>query len=189
MTMTPPRPALVPALGQRDHIFGPPDAPHSLVIFGDYQCPHCKAVHDSLWPLVDGPNPLIRLGWRHFPLARLHPLARNAAMAAEFAGAAGKFWQMHALLFHRQPRLEIDCLLAYAAELGLGPDRLQQDIEHGVYVARLQEDLSSGVRSGVNSTPTLYLNGRRHNGPGSREAVLSALALESAGPDSKDVVR
>ncbi|NNM88345.1 MAG: thioredoxin domain-containing protein [Phycisphaerae bacterium] len=183
--MTAPRPPLVPALGQRDHIVGPPEAPHTLVIYGDYQCAHCKAAHDSLWPLLGRFPPPVRLGWRHFPLARLHPLARHAAMAAEFAGAAGKFWQMHGLLFYNQPRLEMDCLLAYAEQLGLVPGQMRSALEQGVYAARLQEDLSSGVRSGVNSTPTLYMNGRRHNGGYTQDVVLEVLALESADGDSK----
>lgn len=182
MIITPPRPPLTPPLGLRDHIIGPDNAPHTLVMFGDYQCAHCQAAHEGLWGLVNGQQPFFRLAWRHFPLARMHPLARHAAMVAEAAAAMGKFWPMHELLFRRPPQLEIPQLLQYARQLGMNPDQLRSDLEKDVYAARLQEDLSSGV----NSTPTLYIDGRRHNGTYAADVVLAALQSDSTQASSAD---
>lgn len=182
MIITPPRPSLTPSLTQRDHISGPPDAPVTVVVFGDYQCPHCKAAHDAIWKILQSGEPRIRLAWRHFPLSKMHPLARSAAMAAETADAYGKFWPMHELLFRSQPLLEVEHLQQYARDLEIDPQRLRVEIEQSTHANRIQEDLSSGVRSGVNSTPTFYLNGRRHNGTYTFDVLLAAIAQEMQSP-------
>jgi protein-disulfide isomerase len=129
----------------------------------------------------------ICLAYRHFPLTRLHPHAHLAAQAAEAAGAQGKFWEMHDTLFEHQRALEERHLVAYAAALGLDVERFTEELATGVYVPRIREDFMSGVRSGVNGTPTFFINGRRHEGSYDLQALLEAIA--AAVPTSAPLTR
>jgi protein-disulfide isomerase len=160
----PPAPRLNPPLGERDHVVGPADARITLVEYGDYQCPHCRAAVGIIDELRRRYGGKLRFGFRHFPLAKMHPQARIAAEAAEAAAVRGKFWEMHHLLFENAEKLELSNLVEYARQLGLDADAVKVEIESHAYAARLQEDLASGVRSGVNGTPTLFINDLRHNG-------------------------
>src|SRR5438552_3146929 len=110
---------LRPAVTEADHRSGPEDAPVTLVEYGDYECPHCGRAHPILRELQRRMGRKLRLVFRNFPLAELHPHARHAAEAAEAAAAQGKFWEMHDALFEHQTRLADTDLLRYAAALGL----------------------------------------------------------------------
>src|SRR4051794_14456095 len=137
---------------QRDHIFGPPDAPVTLVEYGDFECPYCGAAHLIVKQILRSLGDNVRYVFRHFPLARIHPHAQKAAEAAEAAGAQGQFWPMHTMLFENQRALAIPDLLSYADALGLDVDRFAQELASGVHAARVREDFMSGVRSSVNGT-------------------------------------
>jgi protein-disulfide isomerase len=117
----------------------------------------------------------MRLVFRNFPLSTIHPDAQNAAEAAEAAGAQGKFWQMHDYLFEHQSRLDHDSLISYAADIGLDVPRLERDLETHAFAPRVREDFMSGVRSGVNGTPTFFINGLRHDGPWDLESLTGAI--------------
>ncbi|NNM85123.1 MAG: thioredoxin domain-containing protein [Phycisphaerales bacterium] len=159
-----PRPALTPPVNDQDHAVGSLHAPVQLVMFGDYECPHCQAAESNAQELLRRHPQIIRFVWRHFPLAKAHPLARHAALAAEIAHANGLFWQMHALLFSRSPQLARDNLTQYAIEIGLDPARFSAALDDPTLSATLQQHIKSGVQSGVNKTPTFYIQGLRFNG-------------------------
>jgi protein-disulfide isomerase len=134
-----------------------------LVEYGDYECPACGQAHYILQNLLAQAGDTVTLVFRNFPLTTVHPHAQLAAEAAEAAGAQGKFWQMHDTLFENQQALDADSLLEYAASLGLDVDAFAEDLTQRRFADRVREDFLSGVRSGVNGTPTFFINGVRHD--------------------------
>ena len=171
--------ALHPPVSERDYTAGPDDAPVTLVEYGDYECPYCGMAH----PIVQGAQRTLgdrlRFVFRNFPLREAHPHAQHAAEAAESAGAQGKYWEMHDMIFTHQHALEDEDLIAYAETIGIDPDRLADDLANKTYEKRVREDFRSGVRSGVNGTPTFFINGERYNGPWADE-IRFARALQDA---------
>jgi protein-disulfide isomerase len=160
---------------------GPADAPVTLLEYGDYQCPYCGAAHPIVKALQRQVGDSLRFAFRHFPLTTIHDYAEGAAEAAEAAGAQGKFWQMHDTLFENQPALDFESLVGYAQELGLDVRRFTMELENGVYAPRVREDFISGIRSGVNGTPTFFINGRRHEGSFDFETMLEAIQARMQG--------
>jgi protein-disulfide isomerase len=169
------RPRLTVPVSERDHVLGPATAPVTLVEYGDYECPFCGAAHRSLQQVLGVMGNDVRFAFRHFPLSQIHPHAYQAAEAAEAAGAQGRFWEMHDLLFEHQDRLGLRDLIGYAGALGLDLERFVTDLRGHANAGRLREDFLSGVRSGVNGTPTFFVNGIRHDGGYEPEALLDAL--------------
>lgn len=157
-------PKLTLPVGERDHSRGPIDAPVTLVEYGDFECPYCGQAYGALKEVGEQMGPRLRLVFRHFPLTTSHPHAESAAMAAEAAAAEGKFWPMHDLLFEQQEDLEKEDLLEYARALDLEMGPFEEALATGRYLPRIREDFTSGVRSGVNGTPTFFINGVRHEG-------------------------
>ena len=167
---------LTPPVGERDHIAGPDDAPVTLVEYGDYECPYCGMAHPVVKRAQRELGKQLRFVFRNFPLAEAHPHAQIAAQAAEAAGAQGRFWEMHDLIFEHQDALEVEHLLGYAASLGLDAKQIARDLEAGTYVKRVRDDFRSGVKSGVNGTPTFFVNGVRYDGSWANEkAFIGAL--------------
>jgi protein-disulfide isomerase len=172
----------------RDHRLGAPDAPVTLVEYGDYQCPFCAAAQPVIHQLFQAFGPDLALAYRHFPLTEVHPHAGVAAQAAEFAGARGAFWQMHEALFANQPRLSPPVIFAIAASLNLSQAALQEALATGVHLRKIQEDFLGGVRSGVNGTPTFFVNGVRHDGAYAFEELAAAIAAaRPAAPPSRSL--
>ncbi|HEV7663026.1 MAG TPA: thioredoxin domain-containing protein [Chloroflexota bacterium] len=171
-------PTLTPPIGDRDHVVGPVSAPVTVVEYGDYECPYCGMAHPIVKELRRRMGNQIRFAFRHFPLSRVHPHAERAAEAAEAAGAQGppRFWQMHDMLYEHQDALEDEDLLVYAAEIGLDMDRFVADLESGRHARKVREDFISGVRSGVNGTPTFFINGRRHQGSYDLATLMAAVS-------------
>src|SRR5271169_5157222 len=157
-----------------DHIQGPEDAAVTLVEYGDYECPHCGRAYSIIKRVQKHFGKRLRFVFRNFPLSELHPHAESAAETAEFAGAHGKFWEMHDLLFENQERLSEPLYLGLAKELSLDPEALRQALQEGKYKARVRADFSSGVRSGVNGTPTFFINGKRHDEPFDYDTLVPA---------------
>jgi protein-disulfide isomerase len=162
-------------VSKRDHIQGPTNAPLTLVEYGDYECPFCGQAHLSVKAVQENLGKRLRFVFRNFPLANVHPHAEHAAEAAEAAGAQGRFWEMHDLLFENQQALEDEDIAEYAAALGLNAERLIQEVQSGAYSTRIREDFMSGVRSGVNGTPSFFINDFRHDGGYDFESLMSAL--------------
>jgi protein-disulfide isomerase len=164
---------VLPVTPGRDHIRGPVRAPVSLVEYGDYQCPHCGEAHPVVNALIGEMGPVLRFVYRHFPITTIHPNAEIAAEMAEAAGLQGHFWEMHDMLFENQDRLSMPHLLSYAETLHLDMDKVDQELRRAAR-AKVREDFVSGVRSGVNGTPTFYINGLRYDGPVDLESLVAA---------------
>src|SRR5438128_4750978 len=162
-------------VGPEDHAQGLIDAPITLVEYGDYECPHCGRAYPIVKAIQQQMGPRLRFVYRNFPLRESHPHAEQAAEAAEAAAAQGKFWEMHDRLFERQFALDGEYLIEYAGDLGLDVARFRKELASGAYAPRVREDFRSGVTSGVNGTPTFFINGVRHDDSWELEPLLAAL--------------
>ena len=173
-------PALKLAVGERDHIRGDADAPVTLVEYGDFECPHCAVAHGVIEEVLAEAQAMVRFVYRHFPLSNMHPHALIAAQASEAAAAQGRFWEMYDVLFLNQDALDPDDLIGYAESLHLDAARFIDEMEREVYAPKVQEDFTSGVRSGVNGTPTFFINGNRWDGPREPRFILTAIREEAS---------
>jgi protein-disulfide isomerase len=173
---------LVVPVNERDHIAGSPDAPVILVEYGDFECPHCGRAYPIVNAARRALGDELAMVYRHFPLAEIHPHATLAAEAAEAAGAQGKFWAMHNMLFEHQDALEEEDLVAYAGALGLDRNRVAREMANGVYAPRVRDDFLGGVRSGVNGTPTFFINGVRFDGNWGDPGELIEVLAQAAAP-------
>jgi protein-disulfide isomerase len=169
------RPRLTLPVGERDHIQGPTAATVTLVEYGDYQCPYCGQAYPIVINLQERVGDQMRLVFRNFPLSTLHPHAQHAAEAAEAAGVQGKFWAMHDYLYEHQSHLDDAALLRYAEEIDLDVERFARDLKDHKFAARVKEDFQSGIRSGVNGTPTFFINGLRHDAGWDLETLVNAV--------------
>jgi protein-disulfide isomerase len=160
---------------KRDHVRGSIDAPITLLEYGDYECPFCGQAQPLVHEILKRLGEDLCFAFRHFPLATMHPHAEHAAEAAESAAAQDNFWGMHETLFANQDALDDESLALYADELGLDPERLLRDILAGAYASRIREDFKSGVRGGVNGTPSFFINGERYDGVRALEPLLLAM--------------
>jgi len=165
----------VPVSEDRDHIQGPADAAVTLVEYGDFECQYCGGAYPIIKEVEARMGDRLRFVFRNFPISTSHPHAEQAAEAAEAAAGQGRFWQMHDLLFENQRRLRDQDLRAYAEQAGLDLQQFDTELAEHVHAARVREDFMSGVRSGVNGTPTFFINGVRHDGSYEVEALLAAL--------------
>ena len=163
---------------EHDHIQGAIDAPIALVEYGDYECPFCGQAYPIVKAIQERLGDRLCFAFRNFPLAESHPHAEHAAEAAEAAGAQGKFWDMHDLLYENQEALDDENLAQYAEALGLDARRLISEVLSGAHMARVGQDFQSGARGGVNGTPSFFINGVRHDGAPSFDALLAALVHE-----------
>ncbi|HMJ58357.1 MAG TPA: thioredoxin domain-containing protein [Gemmatimonadales bacterium] len=166
---------LTPPVTARDHAQGPPEAPVTLVEYGDFECPHCGRAYPMVKAVQRSLGQNLRFVFRNFPLAKSHEHAEHAAEMAEAAGQQGKFWEMHDLLFEHQDALEDENLVAYAASLGIDAAGAAAALVEGTFSARVREDFASGAKSGVNGTPTFFINGARYDGLMHPTALLEAL--------------
>ncbi|UMG93810.1 Na+/H+ antiporter NhaA [Nocardioides sp. TF02-7] len=159
---------------EHDHILGPVDAPLTLVEYLDFECPFCAKATGAAHEVRAHFGDRLRYVSRHMPLA-VHPHSELAGVAAEAAGRQGRYWEMHGLLFRNQDRLELDDLVAHAAELGLDVDRFVTDLDDDDLHERLRRDVASAETSGVRGTPTFFVGDRRHVGPYDAQNLIAAL--------------
>jgi protein-disulfide isomerase len=173
---------LTTKVSDRDHADGPADAPVTLVEYGDYECPHCGRAYPIVKRIQQLMGEQLRFVFRNFPLGEAHPHAQHAAEAAEAAAAQGKFWEMHDALYEHQRALDDAHLVTYARNLGLDEARFVKELESHAHQRHVREDFTSGVRSGVNGTPTFFINGVRHDDSWDVNTLMDALqaAIESA---------
>lgn len=166
---------LVPPVNSFDHHQGSETARLTLVEYGDFECPHCGRAHPLVKRLQQQLGSDLRVIFRHFPLTKIHAHAELAAEAAEAAAAAGRFWEMHDVLFKNQRALAGEDLARYADSMGLDSRRFSRELADHLYESKVREDFRSGVRSGVNGTPTFFINGMRYEGDWEFGGLLTAL--------------
>jgi protein-disulfide isomerase len=159
-----------------DHVRGGP-AGRLIVEYGDYECPYSRRAFREIEHVERRLGDGVRFAFRHFPLTEIHPHALAAATAAEAAALQDRFWEMHALLFHRQAALEDDDLRRYAAELELDVGLFDSDRAGAAVLGRVRRDMESGMASGeVQGTPTLFIDGVLHRGGYDAATLLEALS-------------
>ena len=171
---------LKPPVSEHDHAAGGPNARVTLVEYGDYQCPHCAAAEPVVRALQKRFGSELLFVFRNFPLQEIHPAAEGAAELAEAAAAQGKFWEVHHAIFawSRKQGPESfgsEAFLAIAGSVHLDLVAVRNAIDEHRYLERIRADFTSGVRSGVNGTPTFFIGGRRHDGPFDEDTLSRAL--------------
>jgi protein-disulfide isomerase len=173
------RTRLAVPVSEQDHSQGPATAAVTLVQYGDYECPYTRQSTTVVRALQQQLGDQLRFVFRNFPLTEIHPHALNAALTAEAAASQGKFWQMHDYIFHHQHTLEDSDLVQFAAALGLDMQQYARDMAEQPTLARIEEDVESGERSGVQGTPTFFINGVVYRGSWKHDAFLTALQAAS----------
>lgn len=168
-------PLLRAPVTSHDHIRGGNDAAVTLVEYGDYQCPYCAMANPIVGLMECQYGRALRVVFRHFPMEEVHPLALPSAEAAEYAGDNGVFWEMHDAIYANQPRLGVSLLFAIAGTLKLSQIGLRDSLANHTHAERVRSDFLGGVRSGVNGTPTFFINGVRHDGGFSASELSAAI--------------
>jgi protein-disulfide isomerase len=165
----------LPVSSERDHTLGSDTAPVTLVEYGDYECPYCGQAYPIIKRIQKRLGDNLRFVFRNFPITRSHPHAQHAAEAAEAAAAQNRFWEMHDHLYEHQQNLDDDNLMQYASVFGMDTARFGDELARHVYADRVREDFMSGIRSGVNGTPTFYINEIRYDYSWDEKTLLTAI--------------
>ena len=173
------RTRLVVPVSERDHRQGPDTAEVTLVQYGDYECPYTRRSTWVVQAIRQVLGDQLRFVYRNFPLIEIHSHALHAALAAEAAAVQGKFWEMHDYIFQHQHTLEDADLAQFAEAVGLDVQRYVRDMTGKATLVRIEEDVESGERSGVQGTPTFFINGVLYRGSWEQEALLAALQAAS----------
>ena len=166
---------LKPPVSDKDHIQGNRHAMIELVEYGDYQCPHCGHAYPIIKAIQQKFGSDLKFVFRNFPLSEVHPQARIAAIATEAANMQGRFWEMHDVIFENQKNLLGRSLTEYARRIGLDTDQFEDDLKNNVHAEKVQADFESGLRSGVNRTPSFFINGEKYDGNWEEEAFSDYL--------------
>lgn len=153
---------LIPAVNSSDHIYGNPNAALELVEYGDYQCPYCGRAYPIIKSIQEKLGDDLKFVFRNFPISKLHPQALNAAVATEAAGLQDKFWQMHDIIFENQKKLDAETIFLLAKGIDLDLEQFKNDIQQKALVYKVEHDFESGIRSGVNRTPSFFVNGEKY---------------------------
>jgi protein-disulfide isomerase len=165
----------VPIKIEYDHIQGPVTAPISLVEYGDFECPYTRQAYPIVKEIKRKLGDTLCFAFRNFPLKEIHPHAQHAAEAAEAAAFQGKFWEMHDHLFEHQNALDDNHLLKYAQAVGLDIKKFESQLFKHIYAPTINDSLINGFKSGVEGTPTFFLNGTRYEGSWDLETLLKKL--------------
>lgn len=155
---------LKPAVSENDHIQGDQSASVEIVEFGDYECPFCGDAYPIVKEIQETFGEQIKFAFRNFPLQETHPFALPAAFAAEAAAAQGKFWEMHDAIYENQHRLSEHIFAELAEMVGLDLEKFKEDSQSEEVKQKVESDFESGVRSGVNGTPSFYVDGIKFDG-------------------------
>jgi len=179
-TVEPENADLTLAVGKRDHAQGSDEALVTLVEYGDYECPYCGQAYPIIKNIQKRLGHQLRFVFRNFPITQVHPHAQHAAEAAETAGAQNKFWEMHDRLYEHQQELSDSHLSRHASALRIDIARFENEMSNHIHADRVREDFMSGIRSGVNGTPTFYINGMRYDDSWDEETLLASIKQETA---------
>lgn len=160
---------------EHDHVRGNPNAPVTLVEYGEFECPACGRTYHSVKRLLEEAPEELRFVFRHFARDDVHPFSERSAEAAEAAGAQGRFWEMHDFLFEHQHELEYEDLARHAEGLGLDVDRFRREIASHEHLAKVRGHLDAGRANGVGETPVFFVDGVRYDGPHDTASLLAAI--------------
>lgn len=163
------------AVNENDQKQGNPQAPVILVEYGDYECPYCGEAYPIIKEIQNYFDDKLLFVFRNFPLAEMHPNALAAACVAESAANQHKFWEVHDLIYENQEDISFNQLMKYARTVGTDIKKLESDMNSLKVINKVEGDMESGARSGVNGTPTFFINGKRHNGNYEFEELKNAL--------------
>jgi protein-disulfide isomerase len=166
---------LIPAVNNNDHIFGNPAAQLELVEYGDYECPYCGRAYPIIKDIQQKLKTEMKFVFRNFPLSKIHSHAFAAAVATEAAGLQNKFWEMHDIIFENQTTLDVENCLLFAKNISLDVQCFKNDIQQKSLIEKVNKDFESGIRSGVNRTPTFFINGEKYEGMFSGDQLLHHL--------------
>lgn len=165
-----------------DPVYGPDDAPITIIEFSDYQCPYCQRWHEQVFLRLRDEYPeTVRVVFRDFPLTSIHPEAIPAAEAANCADEQDAYWEYHDALFSGQYGLGSEAYLSYASELELDTDSFEECLESGRHNEEVMADFSYAAGLGVQSTPTFFLNGIPIVGAQPYEVFQQIIEQELAG--------
>ncbi|MET0901076.1 MAG: Na+/H+ antiporter NhaA [Mycobacterium sp.] len=159
----------------RDHIRGNPNAPLTLVEYGDYECPFCSRATGSIDEVRDHFGDELCYVWRHLPLEKVHPRSMDAALAAEAAGMQGRYFEMGKMMFEFQEYLEWEHLYRYADSVGCDIARFDEDLRSSKVRHRVEDDAQDAEVMDLQSVPTFFVNGKRHKGPWDAASLIRAL--------------
>lgn len=162
-------------VNSKDHYQGNENAVIELVEFGDYQCPHCGQAYPIIQSIQKKLGTKLKFVFRNFPLQEIHPNAINAAIATEAAALQGKFWEMHDIIFENQKEIETDDLINYAKSIDLDTKQFENDFGKLELLDKVANDFEGGVRSGVNGTPSFFVNGQKYEGNWDEASFLEFL--------------
>jgi len=160
-----------------DHIQGKEKSSITLVEYGDFQCPYCKEAYPIVKEIQKIKGDILRFVFRNFPLSEIHSYALHAAYAAEAAGKQNKFWEMHDILFENQENLKDSDLRLYSEKPSLDMDQFTKDMNSDEVAKKVETDIMGGIKSGVNGTPTFFINNIRFDGPSELDSLLEAIDL------------
>ena len=165
----------LPVSSNRDHIQGSTSAPVTLIEYGDYECPYCGQAYPIIKEVQKNLGNKLCFVFRNFPLTEIHPHAQHAAEAAEAAAVQNKFWEMHDYIYEHQQALGDKHLERYAENLRLNLTKFSNEMSSHAHAGHIREDFLSGIHSGVNGTPTFYINGIRYNDSWDLETLVERL--------------
>jgi|SRR5688572_837838 protein-disulfide isomerase len=168
------------AVNSNDHIYGNAKAALELVEYGDYECPYCGRAYPIIKSIQQKLGPDLKFVFRNFPLSKIHPHAFSAAVATEAAGLQDKFWEMHDIVFENQKILDAENIFLFAQTIGLDLDRFKNDVEQNELAEKVRQDFESGLRSGVNRTPSFFINGKKYEGGWEEDIFLQYLKNQLA---------
>jgi protein-disulfide isomerase len=168
-------------ISSNDHVFGNTAASLELLEYGDYECPYCGRAYPIVKEIQQQLGGDLKFVFRNFPLSKIHPNAFFAAVATEAAGVQGKFWEMHDIIFENQRTLDTEIIFRFAAALDLDIHRFKDDVQQENLIEKVEKDFESGLRSGVNGTPTFFINGEKYDGAWIDAALLQHLKIVLAG--------
>ena len=178
MLIEPPRAKV--DVAANDPSLGSSSAPITIVEFSDFQCPFCQRAAPTLKQIRAKYGDKVRVVWKDFPLTQIHPQAFKAAEAGHCAGEQGKFWEFHDHMFGNQAALQPDSLKKYATDMGLDAPKFNACLDSSKYAERVRDGVAAGSRLGVNSTPTVYINGRMLTGAQPYESFATIIEEELA---------
>ena len=172
-------------ISKTDHVRGAADGKVTLVEFGDFQCPACAAYEPLVRQVAEDNKTVLKVVYKHFPLTQIHQNALISAKAAEAAGVQGKFWEMHDMLYDKQPEWSTglnarDMIMKYAAELKLDTKKFSDDLNSKALEDKIFAEAKEGTKLGVQGTPTFFLNGKKLESPSSLEAFDKLIREEAA---------